>query len=296
MKPTPREQEKYDKWLAIFSDRIEKEYGDKFLHYQERIAPEKDPQKETKKQITKLAQENARYMISVFTPTIMGHSLDARQLSYLCCWFEKFIREAENTPFNERLKTHMQEFVSGMEPYTIPELKDQKGRKISLFDSRKFRYESFGECYSTSYKATFAELAQAQRHRTLRYTMSFLPKNEFYVPVLIRNDEALKQEWLEDISSLADVFPQGMLVMVNERGTYEDFIQKCSERHCGCAQLEIAMQTQETAKRYVAAVKGKYPELYDILLPYSTKARCQNGWHCDRPCVWGAKESFTRKV
>ncbi|MBQ9267701.1 MAG: FAD-dependent thymidylate synthase [Clostridia bacterium] len=296
MKPTPREQEKYDKWLAIFSDRIEKEYGEKFLHYQERIAPDKDPQKETKKQITKLAQENARYMISVFTPTIMGHSLDARQLSYLCCWFEKFIREAENTPFNERLKTHMQEFVSGMEPYTIPELKDQKGRKISLFDSRKFRYESFGECYSTSYKATFAELAQAQRHRTLRYTMSFLPKNEFYVPVLIRNDEALKQEWLEDISSLADVFPQGMLVMVNERGTYEDFIQKCSERLCGCAQLEIAMQTQETAKRYVAAVKGKYPELYDILLPYSTKARCQNGWHCDRPCVWGAKESFTRKV
>lgn len=297
MKPTAREQEKYDKWLGIFSELMEEEYAEKFVHYHEKMSPEKDAQDLVKKQITKLAQENARYMISVFTPTIIGYSVDVRQLKYLYNWFGKFIEQAEESPFNNRLKTHMMEFMSAVKPYTeIEELKDLKSRSISLFDDRPVRYESFGEVYSVNYKGTFAQLAQAQRHRTLRYKMSFLSQNEFYVPRLIEDKEELKKEWLDDISSLADIFPQGMLVMINERGTYEDFIQKCSERLCGQAQLEIALQTQETARKYVEAVKDDYPEIYEILLPYASKARCQINWHCDKPCVWGAKEAFTRKV
>ena len=300
MKPTPREQEKYDKWLKIFCDLIEKEYGERFVKFHDKMAPKKKtPEELAKEQIVKLAQENARYMISVFTPTIMEHTLSVRQLAYTCDWYKKFIAEAEDTPFNLRLKGYMQEFVDGMKPYTaIEELYDMKDGSISIFDSRKQRYESFGEVYSINYKGTLAEYAQAERHRTLRYKMkiSFLPQNEFYVPRMIEENDELKKEWLDDISSLADVFPQGMLVMINERGTYEDFIKKCTERLCGCAQLEIAIQTQEIAKRYVEAVKDKYPEIYEILLPFATKARCQNGWKCTKPCVWGAKEAFTRKV
>ena len=295
MKLTPREQEKYDKWLSIFSNEIEKNYGDKFLEYNQKMGTKKDPKDVTKDQILKLAQENARYLISVFTPTILGYSVDVRQLKYIYEWMGRFIEESDNTPFNTSLKYEMDEFREAIREYiTIDEIQEVKGRRLSLFDTRRFRYESFGEVYSINYKGTFAQLAQAQRHRTLRYKMAFLPKNEFYIPRLIENDEKLKAEWLEDITSLADLFPQGMLIMINERGTYEDFIQKCSERLCGHAQLEIAIQTQETAKRYVSAVKDKYPEIYEILLPYATKARCQIAFKCDKPCVWGGKDAFTR--
>lgn len=295
MKPTPREQEKYDKWLKIFRHLIWEEYGERLVYYYEKIPAKKAPEERAEVHILKLAQENARYMISVFTPTIMGHSLSIRQLSYIHDWFSRFIQDAASTPFNNLLKANMSDFISEIKPYLVEEIKDMKNRELSLFDKRNFRYEEFGECYSINYKGTFAQLAQAHRHRTLRYKMSFLPHNEYYVPKLIEDREDLKPEWIEDISSLGDVFPQGMLIMINERGTYEDFMQKCSERLCGCAQLEIALQTQDTARRYAMAVKDKYPEIYDILLPYCTKARCQNGWHCVQPCVWGAKEAFTRK-
>ncbi len=294
MKPTPREQELYDKWLTIFTDRLIGLYSSELVKYHEKYSHGKDPLVEAKKQAVKLAQENARYMISVFTPTIMGHSLDARQVGYICGWFDRFVANAPDTEFNKKLKPYMLEFSSKMRPYVVTGLTDVKNRTISLFDDREKRYEFFGECYSVNYKGTFAELAQAQRHRTLRYTMSFLPENEFYVPRLIENDKDLREEWLKDISSLADVFPQGMLVMINERGTYEDFLKKCSERLCGQAQLEIAVQTHEIARRYTEAVKDNYPEIYEILLPYATKARCQNGWHCNKPCVWGPTEAFTR--
>ena len=38
-----------------------------------------------------------------------------------------------------------------------------------------------------------------------------------------------------------------MLVQVNERGTIENFVLKCTERLCGAAQLEIMEQTQRTS-------------------------------------------------
>ncbi len=299
MKPLPQEQEMYNKWLDIFSNLIEQEYGNKFRIYQEKICknnPKKEPEKEAIKQITKLAQENARYMISVFTPTIMGYTVDLRQLNYLMTWFKKYISEEESTPFSDKLKPYLQDFISQLEPYTIKELEDKKNRKLSLFDDRENRHEFFDEAYSVNYIVSFAELAQAQRHRTIRYKMKFLPEPQFYTPVLIQDNETLKNEWQNDIQSLAEFFPQGMMVAINERGTYEDFLQKCSERLCGCAQLEISLQTKNTLERYVEETKKCNEEVYKKLLPYLNKARCQCGWKCDRPCVWGAGGAFDRKV
>lgn len=297
MKPTVEEQEKYDKWLQIFSSKIKNEYEEKFILYNTRFpSKKKTPEEAAKMQIEKLAQENARYMLSVFTPTILGHSLDARQLSYIRIWFENFIQNAEDTEFNKMLKPYMNEFIEKTSEQAIDEIEDKKKRTISMFDTRDKRQEFFNECYSVNYKGSFAELAQAQRHRTLRYTMKFLKEPEFYVPLIIRDDEKLVDEWLKDIESLANRFPQGMLVMINERGTYEDFIQKCSERLCGCAQLEIALQTKETLEKYIENVKETNKEIYNILLPYNKGARCTTTWRCTTPCIWGAKETFTRKV
>ena len=78
--------------------------------------------------------------------------------------------------------------------------------------------------------------------------MSFLDEPKYYVPPIIKGTK-LEEEWLKDISSLEDFYPQGMLVKVNERGTLENFILKCTERLCGAAQLEIMEQTDRIMKK-----------------------------------------------
>ena len=87
-----------------------------------------------------------------------------------------------------------------------------------------------------------------------------------------------------------------MLLQVNERGTIENFILKCTERLCGCAQLEIMEQTEDTLQKYLAAVKDK-PELYNYLLPYSKGARCTfPGFKCTSPCIFGGKDAMNRII
>ena len=39
-----------------------------------------------------------------------------------------------------------------------------------------------------TYKGTFAEFAQAQRHRTLDYKMEMLEEKEYFIPPIILDD------------------------------------------------------------------------------------------------------------
>ena len=174
----------------------------------------------------------------------------------------------------------------------------EKDRKLSIFDDREFRKEIFSETYCTTYKGTFAEYAQAQRHRTVWYKMRLLDTFEFYVPELLKSHKDLVKEWEKDIKSVADLYPQGMLVSIRERGIYENFILKCNERLCGCAQLEIALQTKKTLDKYLAETKANgEKEIYEELLKYSKGARCTfPKFKCTKPCIWGAKDAFTRKI
>ena len=282
MTPSKREENLYEKWIEIYKNEISKKY------------PEID-----EKKVKKLAQENARYLISVFTPaTTMEYTVSLRQLNYIVHWFEDFIKNEKDTEFNKMLKPYLQQFINNLSDYIIPELNsDVKMRKISLFDNRKNRKEEFGENYCTTYEGTFAELAQAQRHRTLQYKINIPEDAKFYIPKIIEQNDKLKQEWLNDISSLADLYPQGMLIKINERGTAENFILKCQERVCGCAQLEIMEQTYEILQKYIDYTKNSNEEIYNYLLPYTKGARCTYpGFRCTAPCMWGAKNSLTRLV
>lgn len=279
MKTTEEEQALYEKWIEIYKNKIHETY------------PNID-----EKKVQKLAQENARYLISIFTPaTTMGYTVDLRQISYILNWMKNFEENSKNNKFTAKLKPVFSEFREQLKNFEIDGLTDGKGRSLSLFATRQ-RPEEWGENYCTNYKATFAQLAQAQRHRTIKYEISFLDEPEFFIPPIIQNTP-LEAEWLEDIKSLAENFPQGMLINVNERGSYEDFILKCKERLCGCAQLEIAVQTKETMDKYLQNTKNTNPEVYKELLPYSSGARCTfKDYKCTSPCIWGAKFGLDRKI
>lgn len=279
MQTSDEEQELYDKWIEIYKKRITEEY------------PNFD-----EKRVKKLAQENARYLISVFTPaTVMEYSTNFCQLNYIINFAKDYIDNEPDTKFSVKLKEVFKEFIAALPDLEVEGLNARfKNRKFSFFATRE-RKEEFGENYCTNYKATFAELAQAQRHRTLAYEMSFSDKTEFFVPDIIKGTE-YEEEWLKDITSLEENFPQGMLININERGTIENFVLKCQERLCGAAQLEIAKQTKETMNRYIEAVKDN-EDLYNYLLPYSKGARCTfPGFKCTAPCIFGPKLAMERKI
>ena len=280
MKASEDEEGIYLKWRKVLKDEILKEY------------PDMD-----EKRAMKLSQENARNFISIFTPaTTMEYTVSFMQLNYIIHWFKNYIEQEPDTPFNIKLKPVLKEFIEKTSFAYVDSLNsDLKGRKLSLFASRK-RKEEFGENYSTNYKVTFPELAQAQRHRTLYYEITIPEEKEYYVPIIIRNTE-LEKQWLEDMKSLETNYPQGMLIEVNERGTAENFALKCMERLCGAAQLEIALQTKETLNKYIENTKNTNEEVYEFLKQYSSGARCTfKGWKCNSPCFWGAKFGINRKV
>lgn len=280
MEPSEKEEKLYEKWIEIYQNEIKKQY------------PEIDDKK-----IKKLAMENARYLISVFTPaTIMEYTVNFGQLNYIAHWFENFVKNAPNTAFNVKLKKVFEEFNEQISDLLVPELNsDVKGRTISFFAKRK-REEEFGENYCVNYQGTFAELAQAQRHRTLYYEVSIPEEHTYFVPPIIKGTE-LEREWLKDISSLDEEFPQGLMLDINERGTVENFIMKCQERLCGAAQLEIALQTKEILNKYIENTKDTKKEIYEYLLPYTKGARCTfPGFKCTLPCMWGAKKGIDRNI
>ena len=88
-----------------------------------------------------------------------------------------------------------------------------------------------------------------------------------------------------------------MLVKINERGTAEDFVLKCKERLCGCAQLEIMNQTKETLDKYIAETRNSNKDVYEFLKQYESGVRCMfKDFTCTAPCIWGPKGALGRKI
>ena len=286
----------------------------------------------------KLAQENARYMISVFTPTTMMYTISYRQI---CLTYDYFIKlqenleNCDNTNFNTRLLKEVNDFLKELERITNEigkPLSDNKNQYIRFLDSQvsgvytngkdglKFNKftkdeiksrkaylqgekDNIGDSYKLVYKGSLAMLAQAQRHRTLRYKMNLEVAGEygFYVPQIVKYYK-LDSEWLDDIKSLADIIPQGTLVRITEQGLFEDFVLKCKERLCGRAQLEIALSSIENAKQFIENSNNLSFDNNYLLSTITDEnnnivPRCKfKDFKCSEGCNWGATEAFERLV
>ena len=348
---TDREEELYKKWLGILHKEILKQYPDiddivlskkmckkMGVEYSKiivngSISQIKDDEwleeelrvEKASKEIPsyKLAQENARYMLSVFTPTVMGYTVSYRQLNRICDLIENYLNNGnDRTDFGAKLRPHLEELVRTFKellPSSLYkediQLKDNKNQYIRFIEAgigvqaernlvKKLteKQSTFGDSYTAVYSGSLAMLAQAQRHRTLKYTMYLDKAEQFYVPSILR-EAGLTAEWLSDINSIADVFPQGTLVRITEQGTFEDFALKCKERLCGRAQLEITKSTEELVKNFYYNRKNisfinreTIESMYDSNKD-RVKARCEyKDFKCTEGCRWGANEALTRKI
>ena len=290
----PKQNALYNKWLEIFEEEIKKAYPNGSNPFFD----------EGGKKARKLAQENARYMISVFNPTNMVYTTNFRQLNYIAHWFEEQIANPENNFYKELIPS-MQEFVAWTKENDIymDKLEDGKQRELSLFGDPMLKTE-YSSSYQTTYKMSFACLAQEQRHRTISYNIDklkfvndFEKNKEFYIPPILKRNPKLVEEYLKDISSVAECLPQGTLLTVGERGTMENFILKSQERLCACAQKEIRDITINQAGCYLKALKKDskdeklddgqkvtYKKYIDKFSKITKGSRCMSGYECTSPC------------
>ena len=283
---TEREEKLYQKWIEIFVAKIKAEYGNVY----------------NDSKIQKLAQENARYLVTVFMPTQMIYSTTLRQINYLVSWMNDYIKNInQNNLFETKLASSMQQLIEELDKLNVLEeglLKNEKGRSLSLFGKDLDKVEEYyGNVYSTLYKGSFAQVAQAQRHRTIDYQIEMLDKKEYFVPPIILDDQTLVNEWLNDMEYVKDVNPQGEIVKVSEMGKYEDFVLKCKERLCSEAQLEIMLQTKENLIKYKKELeKSNNPLALDIE-KYSHGSRCTfPDFCCAEDCKIKEGKTLVRKI
>ncbi len=255
--------------------------------------------------IDKLALENARYFTSVFTPTSMIYTVPFGQLNRIVKWLGDY-QEWKEHPLNKRLSPYITEFVEVLKKLNVlePRLQtNEKERKLSLFatEEETMDWEScFASTYSIYYPGSFAQLAQAHRHRTLDYSMYIPRRFEAFIPPILDHFPENKQMWTEDMQLVKDIFPQGQLVHIYEQGNLENFILKCKERLCTHAQQEIMRQTQKTLKQYVATrpsrkVRSKVKS-YE-LTRYLDGARCTfPDYTCSEPCGFAEGINLTRDI
>lgn len=270
----------------------------------------------------KLAQENARYILSVFTRnTTMGYSTSLRQWNYIYDWCQKYINQYMPRYDDEYVKSMASNGKEGkitivykgtdtevtfferelyfdflklsnfiFDTMYIPELRDTKDRHFSFLvglsgqkDDEMIGYDlscfepngytgeyeynetthssddSLGMSYNVAYTASFVHIAQAERHRTLKYFMYFNPRHnnsEYFIPPMLRGTH-YEDEWLKDLKSIEDIVPQATKVCIVETGFIGDFLLKCEERLCSRAQYEVMNQTKLTAMRFVDAINNK---------------------------------------
>ena len=296
---------------------IELEMYEKWTTKIENLIREHEPDR-PETEVHKLAIENARYMISVFTPTIMEYTIPYNRAVLLCQWLWS------GDLINERLDQTVSSFTKRVIEESI-ELADSIAQQIGITRddvlledhkdvglSRTFVYVNewddfertafIGDNYIVQYEGSLAQLAQAQRHRTIDYTMLLLLDNNdhpehFYVPNIV-NLCNLTEEWLSDIKKVveAGTIPQGTMVLIIERGRIEDFILKAKERLCSRAQFEICMQTMFTLEKlyyneeYISSYNKKLISKFVNEENGVVRPRCKcDGYTCKEPCRYGVR-------
>lgn len=295
---TELEETLYYKWHDIFVELIMKEYPDKF----------------SEKEVDKLAFENARYMISVFTPTSMVYSLPFRNIFYVMDWaqgMEDNLKTLQGK-FNERLlqeiselKAALLQMVGGKQNFHDNKNEYFRFMPVQAIGEKEDDLKAFyGDVYTSNYLASFACIAQEQRHRTLRVRINFAGVDAeeygFYVPRLLKK-HGREKEWLQDLRKVKDIFPQATLLYTTEQGLFEDFALKCKERMCGRAQLEImdlnVWMTEQFINNRANLSKGNAKKL-DAMTPIGIPcARCSFAdFRCQEGCKWGPREAIGRLI
>lgn len=283
----------YNKWVAKLTKVIMEKY------------PEKDIPKMTEEVAKKKAMENARKFLSVFTPTVMAYTTSRQQWNYIIDWCAKFRGTRVDSYFYNKLADSLEEFAEAIKPQVYVEgLRDNKEREFYFFtDTEDVAKEYIGTVYATSYLASFDEVAQCERHRVLNVLAHFdgnpvYNQKLYSVPIILNEYPELKQEWLSDYMKVADLIPQGLLLVVEEKGTFMSWRKsKSLERDCGQAQLEIMLHNKMLRQKFKENRENLTKDEQALLDAMESGVRCRYGdFKCTHPCIWGPDKAANRLI
>lgn len=298
------EQKLYDKWTYLFSKIID---GKSCI---------KDH-----RSVIKLAQENARYMLSIFTPTTMAYTVSYKQALMIPQWLnnladisESKYRTTTDTMFYHQLSLDCK-VLAGLISNAIKAnsdelvLHDHKSQSIRFMQFGELPKEVISDSYTLRYKASLACIAQLQRHRSLRYRINVdnIIDNPIYVPDIILGT-LYEKIWRNDQQLLKDngIVTQAISVDVAEQGIVEDFYLKCLERLCSRAQLEIQNNTIDSLYKFSenhmnlsddnVLLISRFLKFNDDDKTYEVVPRCCNErYTCKEPCSYG-KDGLNRNI
>lgn len=291
----------YQKWCSRFQDLIIDYKGEGFF---------------TPSELEKMALDQARYLLSVFTPTSIVYSIPYRNLCYLIEWLQKMadnLASLPQTQFHVRLRNEILSTVEAFQAVFGTEMviSDNKSEFLRVLPFQAagkelhIAQEWFGDVYQVERTVSFASFAHIIRHRTLTSWANFNGKPGeygFYIPPILTRpgSEDLKKEWEEDIWSIADVCPQGTMVSFVQQGTFDKFILMCKERLCGRALLETQNVCKDILKGFCHDDLSPFNQevLDDHLSPYGLPCpRCMfKDFTCTDGCKFGAKGAFKRLI
>ena len=229
------------------------------------------------------SQENARYILSIFTKsTTFGYTTSLDQWNFIYDWCHKYMdqfgtkgdvmlrinKDGSTRPatwFEQNIYTDLSELANFIrENLYCPTIRDHKKRGFDMLteifdpDHPMQKYDHCNETirfsYLTDYYASFIVLSHLDRHRTIKYWMlldSLCKPGTygFFIPPSIR-DTNWEAEWLRDMESVKDLYPQGMMIHIIEAGTLDNFVLKTSERLCGCAMWETMDNVCRLAEKF----------------------------------------------
>ncbi|MBQ7136735.1 MAG: FAD-dependent thymidylate synthase [Bacilli bacterium] len=296
----------YNKWNSIFFMKIKDQYG----HCKSDAA------------IRKLAQENSRYLMPVTMSTEMVHTIPLAQLHRVVNYLMDYADNGFNgikDDLHDQMELDINTFICELDNLGLIDerlLSNRKHRSLSIFGQNiQLNSREFGDVYSTAYKGSFAEYAQAHRHRTIYYQMERTVDKDYYIPPILGDDVWAISEWQKDMELVTKMgyIPQGEMIKISEKGTFENFVMKMKERLCSAAQLEVAMQTEETRNEYRQGLYRltitnnintknieaylKYKEKMYTLDKYSKGARCTfPDYDCPRDCKFSEGKTLKRKI
>lgn len=302
-----KEVDLYIKWLKIIEENITEKYLDLYIKTSR-------SEKMARSTIHKLAQENARYMVSVFTPTTTTYTVPWIQINKVMSYMLKVI-ENPLDEFEKRLVPYFEEFIQKMKELNVaityknlydaikddeeilefiklkhPDIienkdsdelyyKNTKDVELSLFAYRnKFSginsANTYGPSISYNNYESFACLAHENRHRSIECEMIIPEEYDFFVPPILTEEQ--KEEWKKDMLSVKDVYPQGQLLKVNRIMSLRAMLKfVAQERACERAQLEIqSVYTDDIIPNVYKELEQINEELAKEVEPYVKRLRC----------------------
>ena len=167
--------------------------------------------------------------------------------------------------------------------------KNNKNISLSLFaEDNKFSGINYPNQYGPSinynFNPSFSSLAQYNRHRTSEFEIMIPEHFIAYIPPFIQPYPDLVAQYISDIKTVQNLFPQGQIIDANLNSSLSsilNFIGK--ERACINAQFETfdIFANQITEDIYNGLLSSQqYASLAAEVKPYVKKLRCQTGDYC----------------